>query len=174
MLLLYVALFLFAALKWGDWRNWRDYYPTILFFMIGDLLKNFIFYNHWMWTYKETMFLENILRNHTIINLMIIFIGYPSTIFLFLGRFPNVRWKQGLWISFWVFLYSILEYINLHYLYLIRHHNGWSMTWSVIFNIVMFPMFFIHHKKPLFAWILSAIWILFLLKMFPIPLEKMK
>jgi hypothetical protein len=32
-----VALFLFAAIKWGDWRKWRNYYPTILFFMVGDL-----------------------------------------------------------------------------------------------------------------------------------------
>ncbi|MEC1520410.1 hypothetical protein P9D43_00005, partial [Neobacillus niacini] len=89
------------------------------------------------------------------------------------GRFPNVRWKQGLWVSFWVFLYSILEFIKLHYLNLIRHHNGWSMTWSVVFNIVMFPLLFTHHKKPLLAWGLSVIWIL-LLKMFPIPLEKLK
>jgi hypothetical protein len=174
MLLLYVALFLFAAIIWGDWRNWRVYYPTILFLMVGDLLKNFLFYNYWMWTYKETMFLESILRNHTIINLIVIFIGYPSTILLFLGRFPTSRWKQGLWVSFWVFLYSILEYINLHYLYLIRHHNGWNMTWSVIFNIVMFPMLILHHKKPILAWGLSVIWILFLLMMFPIPIEKMK
>jgi hypothetical protein len=174
MLILYVVVFLLAAIKWGDWRNWSNYYPTILFFMVGDLLKNFLYYQHWMWTYKETMFAENILRNHTIINLLVIFIGYPSTLLLFLGRFPLTKWKQGLWVAFWVFLYSILEYINLHYFYLIRHHNGWSMTWSVIFNIVMFPMLYIHHKKPLLAWGLSAIWILFLLMMFPIPLEKMK
>lgn len=109
MLIVYVAVFLLAAIIWGDWKRWRD-----------------------------------------------------------------IRWKQGMWVSFWIFLYSILEYINLHYLYLIRHHNGWNMMWSVIFNIVMFLMFRIHHKKPLLAWGLSVIWILFLLMMFPIPLEKMK
>jgi len=33
----YGFLYLFAAWKWGDWKNWREYYPTILFFIIGDL-----------------------------------------------------------------------------------------------------------------------------------------
>jgi hypothetical protein len=174
MLFIYVILFLFAAIKWGDWRRWRDYYPTILFFIVGDLLKNFLLYNHWLWTYKETIVFESIFRNHTIINIMIMFIGYPSTILLYFGRFPKTRLKQGLWVAFWVFLYSILEYINLYYLHLIRHHNGWNMMWSVIFNIVMFLMFRIHYKNPLLAWCLSLIWILFLLMMFPIPLENMK
>ena len=70
MLFIYVLLFLVAAIKWGDWRRWRDFYPTILFFIVGDLLKNFLLYNHWLWTYKETIVFENIFRNHTIINIM--------------------------------------------------------------------------------------------------------
>ena len=24
------------ARKWGDWRNWKQYYPTILFFIATD------------------------------------------------------------------------------------------------------------------------------------------
>ncbi|OLS40636.1 CBO0543 family protein [Bacillus sp. MRMR6] len=174
MLIIYVLVFLVAAIIWGDWKGWRVYYPTILFFIVGDLLKNFLLYNHWLWTYKETMFFENILRNHTIINLMVMFIGYPSTIFLYLGRFPRSKGKQAAWVAFWVFLYSILEYINLHYLHLIRHHNGWNMPWSVVFNIVMFLMLRVHYKNPLLALGLSVLWILFLLQMFPIPIDKMK
>jgi len=174
MLIIYVAVFLLAAIIWGDWRSWRLYYSTILFFIVGDLLKNFLFYNYWMWTYQETMFAKNILRNHTIISIIIMFIGYPSTIFLYLGRFPKSKWKQAAWVSFWIFLYSILEYINLRFLNLINHYHGWSMTWSILFNIVMFIMFRIHFKNPLLAWGLSIIWILFLLYRFPIPLERMK
>jgi hypothetical protein len=174
MLIVYVAIFLLAAIIWGDWRRWRLYYPTILFFIVGDLLKNFLFYNYWLWTYHETMFAKNILKNHTIISIMIMFIGYPSTIFLYLGRFPLAKWKQAGWIAFWIFLYSIIEYINLRYLDLINHHHGWTMKWSVLFNLVMFIMFRIHLKNPLLAWGLSIIWIIFLLYMHPIPLEKMK
>lgn len=174
MHIIFNALFLLAAIKWGDWRRWRDYYPTILFFIVGDLLKNYLLYNYWMWTYQETIFAETILINHTIISLLIMFIVYPSTILIYIGRFPQVKWKQVLWLSFWISLYSVVEYINLHYLNLIRHHNGWNISWSVLFNIVMFLILRIHYKKPLLAWGLSVIWILFLLKMFNIPIDKMK
>ncbi|HZG71289.1 MAG TPA: CBO0543 family protein [Chondromyces sp.] len=173
MHIIFNLLFLSAAIKWGDWRRWSNYYPTLLFFIVGDLLKNFLLYNYPMWTYQEVFFAENVLRNHTIINLMIIAIVYPSTILLYLGRFPRIRWKQLLWLIFWVALYSGVEYINLCHLKLIQHHNGWNMTWSVIFNIVMFSMLRIHHKNPPLAWVLSIIWISFLLKLFQVPVDKM-
>jgi hypothetical protein len=168
------GVFLLAAIKWGDWRRWKEYYPTILFFIIGDLLQNFILYNHWMWTYQETIFAEHILKNHTIISLMIMFIVYPSTVLIYLGRFPQVRWKQMLWIGFWISLYLGVEYINLKYLHLIRHHNGWTLQWSLLFNIIMFFMLKLHMKKPLLVWILSFLWILFLLKILHVPIDKMK
>jgi len=174
MHLIFNAIFLLAAIKWGNWRSWRDYYPTILFFIAGDLLKNFLLYNHWMWTYQETIFGENVLRNHTVISLLIMFVVYPSTILIYLGRFPKVRWKQISWVSFWILLYTSVEYINIHYLKLIRHHNGWNMWWSVLFNIVMFIMFKIHDKNPLLALGLSVVWILFLWNVFNVPIESLK
>lgn len=29
--------FVLAEIKWGDWRGWKKYYPTIQFFIIKDL-----------------------------------------------------------------------------------------------------------------------------------------
>lgn len=174
MHLIYNALLLLAAIKWGDWRSWREYYPTILFFIMGDLLKNFLFHDYLIWTYQETMFAQNILSNHTFISLLIMFVTYPSTTLIYLGRFPEEKWKQLLWIGLWVFIYVVIEYINLEYLHLIKHHHGWSMGWSILFNLVMFPMLRLHQKRPLIAWGLSIIWIIFLLTRFPIPMEYLK
>jgi hypothetical protein len=174
MHLIYNGLFLLAAIKWGDWKHWMKYYSTILFFIIGDLLKNFLMYNHSVWTYQETIFAENLLRNHTIISLMIMFIVYPSTALIYLPRFPDSGVKRVGWVALWVFLYSSVEFINLHYLKLIKHHNGWSMMWSFIFNIIMFSTLIIHFKKPLIAWAISIIWVIFLLNMFNVPVDRMK
>ncbi|WP_449539755.1 CBO0543 family protein [Ferdinandcohnia sp. Marseille-Q9671] len=174
MHLVYNATLLLAAVKWGDWKGWRSYYPTILFFIMGDLLKNFLFHDYLLWTYQETIFAENLFSNHTFISLMIMYISYPATILIYLGRFPKERWKQLVWIVFWIFIYVTIEYINLEYLHLIKHHNGWSMPWSILFNIVMFPMLLLHHKKPLVTWGLSVLWILFLFTMFPLPLDMIK
>jgi hypothetical protein len=171
---IYNLLFLLAAIKYGDWRNWRIYYPTILFFILGDLLKNTLLHDHMLWEYKETIFGEEILFSHIIINLLIMFIVYPSTALIYLGYLPKTMGKQFFWISFWVFLYCSVEWINLKYLHLIEHHYTWSMGWSVLFNYVMFFLLAVHFKKPLLALALSVPWILFLWTSHDIPLRILK
>jgi hypothetical protein len=174
MHIVFNALFLIAGIKWGDWRRWRHYYPTILFFICVDALKNFLLYNYSMWTYQETFFGQSLLQNNTFINLMIMAIVYPATVLIYLGRFPKERGKQFLWVSLWIFIYWIVEFINLKYLNLINHHHGWNMWWSLLFLGVMFPMFNIHHKHPLLAWLLSVLFTLFLWNVFNVPLEQLK
>ncbi|MEE3952222.1 CBO0543 family protein [Peribacillus frigoritolerans] len=170
----FIALFLFAGIKWGDWRRWRDYYPTILFFIIGDLLYSCLLYNHQLWAFQETFFGMSILRNDTIISLIIMFTRYPLTILIYLGRFPQTRVKQAFWMFFWIICYSLIEYLNLKYLNLINHYNGWNIWWSVLFNIAMFSILRIHYKKPLLAWGVSIVWILILWNVLNIPIEKIK
>lgn len=171
---IYNGMFLIAGIIWGDWKHWRDYYSTILYFITGDLLKFALLYNYPMWTYQETIMGEAILRNHTIISIMIIVVVYPSTILLYLGRFPQTRWKKLGWLSFWGFLYTFVEFINERYLNLINHHHGWNIGWSLLFNFVMFTLLRIHFKNPLLAWGLSIPWIIYLLNVFNVPIEKMK
>ncbi|AST90242.1 CBO0543 family protein [Sutcliffiella cohnii] len=168
------GLFFIAGVIWGDWKRWRLYYPTILFLICVDLLKNFLFYNYSMWTYEETFFGETILQNHTFINLMIMVIVYPATVLIYLGRFPQKRQNQFFWILFWIVTYWVVEYVNLNYLNLINHYNGWNMKWSFLFLIVMFVMLKIHHKNPLLAWALSILFILFLWNVFDISVEILK
>ncbi|MFA1710487.1 CBO0543 family protein [Peribacillus frigoritolerans] len=170
----FTVLFLLAGIKWGNWRRWRDYYPTILFFIIGDLLYSCLLYNHQLWAYQEIFFGVHILRNDLIISLIIMFLAYPSTIMIYLGRFPQSKRKQSFWIAFWVILYSSIELINLKYLDLINHYNGWNIWWSVLFNIFMFSILRIHFKKPLLAWGVSIVWILILWNVLNIPIEKIK
>ena len=66
------------------------------------------------------------------------------------------------------------EFINLRFLNLITHHNGWSMTWSVIFNAMMFPMLWLYYKKPGTALLLSIPIVAFLLGYFRVPIYRNK
>lgn len=168
------GLFLVAAFKWGNWRNWQEYYPTILFFILGDLLKNFLFHDYRMWQYQETFFGEKILFSHSVIALLIMLVAYPSTLLLYLGHYPHTWIRQVLWVSFWVMLYSLIEFINLRHLSLINHFHGWTIGWSVAFNVVMFSTLGIHKKSPLLAWGVSVIWIIFLWNIFEVPLGILK
>lgn len=170
----YNLLLLSVALKWGDKKNWRKYYPTILFFILVDLFANFVVVKHPLWIYQETIFGMEILQNHTIINLMIMFVAYPSTILIYIGQFPNKTLHKIFWILLWIFIYTSIEFINLHYLDLINHFNGWTMTWSVLFNVVMFSTLKIHQERPLIAWIICVLWTITLFIVFDIPISQMK
>jgi hypothetical protein len=168
---IYNFIFLLGAIKWGDWRNWREYYPTILFFIGVDLLKNSLLHDYRFWEYQETLLGEELLFGHLVINLMIMAIVYPSTVLIYLGHFPSGYSNSVLWFLLWVFLYSSIEFINVVYLDLLKHYHGWNMVWSIIFNAVMFTILRIHHKVPLLAWALSILWIIFLWNIFNVPKE---
>lgn len=43
MYILINALYIIAGIIWGNLRNWKRYYPSILYLIIGDLLYNFYF-----------------------------------------------------------------------------------------------------------------------------------
>jgi len=164
------GIFLGATLIWGDWRNWKEYHSTILFFWFGDLLYNILCHDYMMWEYKESIFAENLLSNHTIISLLIMFVAYPSTVLIYLSKFPKGIYKRIIWILFWVSLYSLIEYINLHYLNLVFHHNGWTIGWSVLFNLILFPMLWLHYNKPINALLTSIPIILFFVIYFHVPI----
>ena len=89
------AIFLVMGLKWGDWKNWKKYHATILFLWFGDLLYNVICYQYIMWQYKESIFAETFLTNHVIITLLIMFVSYPATVLIYLGRFPQEKVESG-------------------------------------------------------------------------------
>lgn len=167
-------LFVLAAIKWGDWKNWKVYYPTYLFFIGGDLFKNLILDDYRLWSYKETFFGSNILYGHLVISFMIMALVYPSTLLIYLGNFPKTRFKKLLWVLFWVFLYSLVEIINVEFLNLFEHHRGWNIAWSVLFNIVMFTVLKIHVSRPLLAWSISILFLIFLWNVFDIPKESLK
>ncbi|WP_042148844.1 CBO0543 family protein [Paucisalibacillus sp. EB02] len=168
---IYNLLFLIAGWKWGKWREWRKYYSTILFFILCDFFANILTYNYPLWRYQESIFATNILTNHSYISIMIMFIVYPATTLIYLGHFPKGTGKKVLWVLFWVALYWGVEFVNLHYFKLIRHENGWSMGWSLAFNIVMFSTVWAHYRKPILAWSFAIIWSFILIMYFNIPLN---
>lgn len=85
--LVMASLWIFSAYKWGDWKNWRKYYPTMLLFGMGDLIYYVVFDERLLWE-LEVDFLVPSLNE-----LLIIFGTFFPTTLLFLSRFP----KKGLW-----------------------------------------------------------------------------
>lgn len=141
---------LLVCYKWGDWRHWQKYYSTILFFMMGDFIYLVLFRKTMLWSYNTDIL------NHTLVNLLMIFTVYPSTILVFIPYYPNTVIKRAIYIICWVILFEAVEYIS-HFLGCFNYHNGWNFGWSIVFSLAMFPIQYTHYKNPLLAWCISTI-----------------
>lgn len=169
---LYTLLWVFALYIWGDWRNWKKYYPTILFFALGDFIYLYLLSDHYpMWKYQPKGLDENIGLTNSHISLSIILIKYPATAMIYLYRFPEKnKIFQFLYVVVWDLIYTLNEMIDFK-LNLIKYYNGWNLYWSMFFNLIMFLILKAHFKWPLLAWLFSIVFILFLWKVFDVPKE---
>ena len=155
------------SLKWGDWKNWQRYYPTMLFFVSGGFIYSLLTYNYPLWAY------ESPLLKTTFSDLLISLVFFPATIVLFLPNMPIGRLKQAMWISFWVLVYSITEIVSYR-LGFFSYHNGWNIWWSVLFNCFMFPLLWLHYKKPVWSFPIAIALGILIILYFRIPFSCMK
>jgi hypothetical protein len=169
-LLIYIVELIIAVLlcyKYGDWKNWRKYHSTILFFIIGDLTYNFFTYNKPLWTYVTAF------TNHTIICLIIAIILFPCTVLIYIPHYPKLIVNRILYNLIWVSIYTIMEIIWFMFGNF-RYTNGWNIHCSFIFNCVLFPLLFLHYKKPILAYIITFAFTIIGLIFFHIDLGTMR
>lgn len=169
MRIIVVLLFICAGWQWSDWRNWRIYYPTVLFMMALSLLENVLTSNHKLWMMVNGPFTTSSLAN----SLLVTFTTFPATVLLYLSYYPQRVSRKIRYMLLWVSLYSIIEYIMVRLGYFI-YANGWSLGWSVVFNVFIFPILRLHYKMPLLAWLCSGIILLFIWLHFGLSLEMLK
>ncbi len=170
---IYGLVWLAALFIWGDWRNYRKYYTTFLFLLVGNFLYLYLLADLYpMWTYDPKGVDEEIGLRNTHIVFSIMAIKYPATILIFLGRYPEEsdKSKQLGYILFWVVIYTVNEILDV-YFGLIKYDNGWNLWWSVLFNLAMFLILRLHYVRPFHAWIVSAAFIVLLWNMFQVPLS---
>ena len=161
-LILIVTVYLIIGYFFVDWKRWREFYPTVQFYIIFNLLYNFIFFNHTLWAYTP----KSPWLNHTIIDLTFSFIILPIVIMIYLQYFPVQR-RRVLYISTWIAFFTMTEFISQKK-GLFTYSNDWDLYNSAFFNIIMFCILIIHHKRPLVS-ILLAIPIIMILLYFHHP-----
>lgn len=142
-------LFLTAAWRWGDWRNWQKYYPTILFVIVVSFAYGYMTYNQPLWQF------ESPLLKNTLSDIFVTLIGYSSIVLIFLPHYPEGLYKRIVYIFLWTVLHiTLFELVSLK-LGFFSFHNGWNIRYAVLFDCLMFPMLQVHQKKPLKAWIIT-------------------
>jgi hypothetical protein len=168
-LLLVVIVYLLFAVLFVDWKRWKEYYPTVQYYLICNLTYNFLFYNHTLWEYKAVT-VEWL--NHTLIELTFSYFILPIVIMIYLRFYPLGK-KKFVYSLIWIAYFTFLEYI-FYKRGLFIYENGWNVSWSLVFNVIMFVMLRLHHKNKLLALIISVPVIAILLLMFHPSLEDMK
>jgi hypothetical protein len=98
------------------------------------------------------------------------FTVFPLTALLFLTNFPKIRKYQILYIVKYVLIYITVEFF-LFKVGRIEYHYGWNIWWSLAWNGMMFPVFAIHHKKPLHAYFIAILVIFLANRLFPFKLD---
>jgi len=159
----HAAIWMIAAYKLGDWKNWRKYYPSMLFMGMGDLIYNLVFFNKKLWTFNPGIL------NPIFNELLVIFTIFSCTVLIFLTHFPKTFFKQVQYIILWVIIYIIIEVIMMK-LGLQYNKNGWTIWWSLLHNFYQFPLIAIHHKKPYLAWSLAIMILIIMMRFFGVPL----
>jgi len=161
-------IFIAACWRWGDLKNWRKYYPTILYMIINQLLYRF-FVNgrYFLWRVENDFFL----LNETFSFLFITFLIFPFMVMLFLANYPKTFNKKLFHFLLWIVIALGIE-TGAYLAGRITYHHGWNIWWSVAFNISIFPMLRFHFVKPIPAWIVSFLFAAFYIYYFHIPLSQ--
>ncbi|WP_409253945.1 CBO0543 family protein [Bacillus sp. SCS-153A] len=174
MSIIILILYILAGIRYGKWSKFQEFYPTLLFLIIGDLLSQFLLFDHTLWKFHPMGQLDRLFHlNHTFIALAKMAIQYTVTVSIFIGRLPKELGKQVLMILVWTSIYGLNEFIT-NQLGGLSYHRGWSFGWDLVFNVMMFTMLVIHYKKPLIAWMLTGPIIVTLWLIFDVPLSVLK
>ncbi|MGD6896249.1 CBO0543 family protein [Bacillus infantis] len=168
-LLLVILVYILFAVYLVDWKRWNEFYPTIQYFIICNLLYNFLFYNHTLWSYHAVTVDW---LNHTLIELAFTFFVLPVVLMIYLRFYPKGK-KSFAYIAIWIAYFTALEYV-FYKKGLFIYENGWSIIWSGVFNIILFTMVRLHSIKPKLALALSLPIIIILLCFFHPDLKDLK
>lgn len=151
--------------KWGDWRHWEKYYPTVLYMLIGDFTVDLLMHDTPLWGFGK--FIER----YQFLDIAAMILMYPGTVLLYLTYYPKSIGKQAAYILLWVGIYTVIELIS----YLtnqFNYYHGWNIWYSVLFNLGMFPLLALHYKKPLVVWPISVALCFLVVWWFRIPLAR--
>jgi hypothetical protein len=164
-----IAVFtILASLKWGDWKNWRPYHPSMLFIATGGLLYEYIVKGNSLWKFHA-----DFLYGHEMTVIVYAVITMPISIFLFLSHFPKKWYRRALYILLWSGVYIGVEWI-LFVFGRISYQNEWEFWYSFLFDIMMFLVIALHHYHPAKAYLLSIFITVFLILYFDVPFKFVK
>lgn len=154
-----------AAWKYGDWKNWQRYHPAMMFIVIGNLLYNVLTARHFLWKLKP-----DLMPNHSLTELVYTFVIFPATALMFISNYPKPYGKIIVHYLRYIGVYVAVEWFFMRTDRIVYQY-GWNIYWSIFFNFTMFPLLWTFHKKPLVAYGITLVLVVFYVWYFKIPVN---
>lgn len=159
--------FLFFAYKFGNWREWRKYQPTLLYICALNLLYNFLAANYDLWKYIPDFY-----SNHSITEVINSVILLPAIALIFLSHYPEGQGSKKItayylkWIIYSVLIESVYVYFEK-----ITFHNGYAFWMEPFFYFLMYTFIRLHHTQPILTYFLTALVVLGFIYGFDVPVS---
>lgn len=163
MHILIIIIVIIAAWRWANWSRFHQFHATMLYITAMNLLYYFFTSDYSLWSFQSIIGIPE-----HVLDLLHAFIVLPLSVIIFLSNVPETFIQKMLYIAKWMFVYIVFEWIG-SYMGAIDYDNGWSLDWSILFVLVMFPMLIVHYNRPFIAYGLSIITITALLLLFDVP-----
>jgi hypothetical protein len=164
MFIAIITVVILLTWRYADWKNWKQHESTMLLFSFGNLVYNFVYHDHYLWKMKPDI------TNYSVMEIILTVTVFPLTALLLLSGFPSDLKSRLMRISKFILIYFTAEVILLKF-NKIEYDYGWNIWWSLGWDCIMFPILAIHHKKPLLAFLLSAILFFLMNWLFPFNLD---
>jgi hypothetical protein len=149
----------------GDWKDWKRFYPTILYAYMGNLVYDVLCYRRLLWAFG------GVIRDYPVLDLAVMVLLYPAAVMLFLSHYPGPRFRQFLYMLMWTGIFAAVE-LAAYFTGGFAYYNGWTFWHSVVFNLIMFPLIRLHFRRPLLVWPISAALALLVVWWFRVPLVR--
>lgn len=159
-------LSIITVLWWSDRRHWKRYHSTMLYMTSGAFLYEYLTKDQTMWKFHP-----DFLYNHTVTVVVYAVITMPLNILLFLSTLPEKGfWKKSRHIALWIMTYALVEWVMV-YTGRITYQNNWTLFYSILFDIMMFPMMILHSRRPGLAYLFSVGIVCYLIYAFKVHLK---
>jgi hypothetical protein len=159
-----ISTILVVSIFRGRWSRWKDFLPTIYYFIFFNM-----FYQYISLSIKKVWELEQVFISTFITDYAYTFIAYPALIILFLHKFPESLKSKLFYVTQYILISIFIEWIAYQLGYIV-YFNGWNIWWTSFFYSTMYPLIYLHYRKPLSAYAISFIIIAFYFYMFDVSI----
>jgi hypothetical protein len=115
----------YAAIRWGDLKHWKQYHATMLYMSLINALYESFFENQLLWEYHSSL-----VTSHSTISLLYNLIVFPATVLIYLSNYPETRKSIVLHNLKWIGIYLGVEGFGC-LMGAITYKFGWHFIWSV-------------------------------------------